>query len=160
MIAMALSTSPELIIADEPTTALDVTVQAQVLGYLRALCDEQGTSLLLVTHDLGVVAEVADRVTVMYAGKVVEEGTARDVFYDPDHPYTWGLLGSVPRLDSPKRRRLVGYSRSATVTCGDADRMCPATTLPSCARRLPRGATVGGLRPIITPSPRSVLAHP
>lgn len=126
MIAMALSTSPELIIADEPTTALDVTVQAQVLGYLRALCDEQGTSLLLVTHDLGVVAEVADRVTVMYGGRVVEEGTASDVFYDPNHPYTWGLLGSVPRLDSPKRRRLSAIPGSPP---------SPAETPTGCALR-------------------------
>jgi len=130
MIAMALSTSPELIIADEPTTALDVTVQAQILSYLRSLCQEQGTSLLLVTHDLGVVAEVADRVTVMYGGTVVEEGSVHEVFGDPRHPYTWGLLGSVARLDVPRRRRLSaipGGPPSATsqrVGCGLAPR-CP-----------------------------------
>jgi oligopeptide/dipeptide ABC transporter ATP-binding protein len=130
MIAMALSTAPELLVADEPTTALDVTVQAQILGSLRALCDEQGTSLLLVTHDLGVVAEIADRVTVLYSGRVVEEGSVRDIFYDPHHPYAWGLLGSVARLDVPRRRRLSAIPgtppspTSARVGCGLRPR-CP-----------------------------------
>jgi peptide/nickel transport system ATP-binding protein len=106
MIAMALSCSPSLLIADEPTTALDVTVQAQILSELRELRDETGAGVILVTHDLGVVADIADRVIVMYAGRVVEEGTLDDLFYDPQHPYTWGLLGSITRVDRDRSERL------------------------------------------------------
>jgi peptide/nickel transport system ATP-binding protein len=104
MIAMALSCSPELLIADEPTTALDVTVQAQILRELRALREETGAGIVIVTHDLGVVADIADRVIVMYAGRVVEQGTVDELFYDPQHPYTWGLLGSIARVDQPRMR--------------------------------------------------------
>ncbi len=96
MIAMALSCSPRLIIADEPTTALDVTIQAQVLDLLRHLKDKINSSIMLITHDLGVVAEMADYVVVMYAGRVVEKGTAREIFKDPRHPYTMGLMNSKP----------------------------------------------------------------
>jgi oligopeptide/dipeptide ABC transporter ATP-binding protein len=99
MIAMALSTSPRLLIADEPTTALDVTIQAQILDEIRQLRDQTNAGVILVTHDLGVVADIADRLVVMYAGRVVEEGTLDEVFYDPQHPYTWGLLGSIARVD-------------------------------------------------------------
>ena len=106
MIALALSCDPAVLVADEPTTALDVTVQAQVLERIRELRDQTGTAVILVTHDLGVVAEVADRVAVMYAGRIVEEGTLDDVFHDPQHPYTWGLLGSITRVDRPRPRRL------------------------------------------------------
>ncbi|HEX4011776.1 MAG TPA: ABC transporter ATP-binding protein [Solirubrobacteraceae bacterium] len=106
MIAMALSCSPKLLIADEPTTALDVTIQAQILDELRQLRDETGAGVILVTHDLGVVADIADRVIVMYAGRVVEQGTLDDIFYDPQHPYTWGLLGSITRVDSDRSARL------------------------------------------------------
>ena len=106
MIAMALSCSPELLIADEPTTALDVTIQAQILRELRALREETGAAIIMVTHDLGVVADIADRVLVMYAGRVVEQGTLDELFYDPRHPYTWGLLGSIARLDRDRSRRL------------------------------------------------------
>jgi peptide/nickel transport system ATP-binding protein len=106
MIAMALSCSPKLLIADEPTTALDVTIQAQILDELRQLRDETGAGVILVTHDLGVVADIADRVIVMYAGRVVEQGTLDDIFYDPQHPYTWGLLGSITRIDSDRSVRL------------------------------------------------------
>jgi oligopeptide/dipeptide ABC transporter ATP-binding protein len=106
MIAMALALEPEVLIADEPTTALDVTIQAQVLRLLESLNRERGVATILITHDLGVVAEVADRVLVMYAGRVVEEGTLDEIFYDPQHPYTWGLLGSLTRLDRPRPRRL------------------------------------------------------
>ena len=106
MIAMALALEPELLIADEPTTALDVTVQAQILELLARLNRERGLATILITHDLGVVAEIADRVLVMYAGRVVEEGTLDEIFYDPRHPYTWGLLGSLPRLDRPRPPRL------------------------------------------------------
>jgi oligopeptide/dipeptide ABC transporter ATP-binding protein len=106
MIAMALSCSPKLLIADEPTTALDVTIQAQILDELRQLRDETGAGVILVTHDLGVVADIADRVIVMYGGRVVEEGTLDDIFYDPQHPYTCGLLGSITRIDSDRSQRL------------------------------------------------------
>jgi oligopeptide/dipeptide ABC transporter ATP-binding protein len=106
MIAMALSCHPDLVIADEPTTALDVTIQAQILSLLKKLRDDFGTAVVLITHDMGVVAEMADRVAVMYAGRIVEEGSRRDVFYQPQHPYTWGLLGSIARLDRPKPKRL------------------------------------------------------
>jgi len=106
MIAMALSCSPSLLIADEPTTALDVTIQAQILDELRTLRSETNAGVILVTHDLGVVADIADRVIVMYAGRVVEQGTLDEIFYDPQHPYTWGLLGSIPLLDSEKADRL------------------------------------------------------
>jgi peptide/nickel transport system ATP-binding protein/oligopeptide transport system ATP-binding protein len=106
MIAMALACQPRLLIADEPTTALDVTVQAQILDLLRDLQQETGMSIILITHDLGVVAEMADEVAVMYAGKVVERASARALFEDPQHPYTLGLLGSVPRLDEDRERLL------------------------------------------------------
>ena len=106
MIAMALSCNPKLIIADEPTTALDVTIQAQILHELADLCHETGTALILVTHDFGVVAELADRVIVMYGGRIVEQADVTELFGDPQHPYTWGLLGSVPRVDRPRTARL------------------------------------------------------
>ncbi|MDQ2629969.1 MAG: ABC transporter ATP-binding protein [Actinomycetota bacterium] len=106
MIAMALALEPDLLIADEPTTALDVTIQAQVLGLIEQINRERELATILITHDLGVVAEVADRVLVMYAGRVVEQGTLDEIFYDPQHPYTWGLLGSVTRIDRPRPRRL------------------------------------------------------
>jgi oligopeptide/dipeptide ABC transporter ATP-binding protein len=106
MIALALSCDPSVLIADEPTTALDVTVQAQILDQIRTLRDETGAGVILVTHDLGVVAELADRVAVMYAGRIVEEGTLDDIFYDPQHPYTWGLLGSIARVDRDRPERL------------------------------------------------------
>ncbi len=106
MIAMALALEPEVLIADEPTTALDVTIQAQILRLLEGLNRERNLATILITHDLGVVAEVADRVMVMYAGRVVEEGTLDEIFYDPQHPYTWGLLGSLSRIDRPRPQRL------------------------------------------------------
>ena len=97
MIAMAISLKPDLLIADEPTTALDVTIQAQIMDLLQDLRDETGMSLILITHDLGVVSEMADRVAVMYAGRIVETGTIKDVLGNPKHPYTWGLLSSRPQ---------------------------------------------------------------
>jgi peptide/nickel transport system ATP-binding protein len=106
MIAMALSCNPDLLIADEPTTALDVTIQAQILELIGRLRTDFGSAVVLITHDMGVVADVADRVMVMYAGRVVERGSKSELFYDPQHPYTWGLLGSIPRLDRPKPNRL------------------------------------------------------
>jgi peptide/nickel transport system ATP-binding protein len=104
MIAMALSCEPRLLIADEPTTALDVTIQAQILELMRQLQQETGTAIVLITHDLGVVAEVADEVVVMYCGRVVEQGPAQALFEAPQHPYTVGLLGSIPRIDSEQQR--------------------------------------------------------
>ena len=106
VIAMALSNSPELLIADEPTTALDVTIQAQILQEIQNLRTETGAGVILVTHDLGVVADIADRIVVMYGGRVVEHGTLDELFYDPQHPYTWGLLGSIARLDRNRPDRL------------------------------------------------------
>ena len=106
MIALALSLSPSVLIADEPTTALDVTIQAQILQEIKDLREQSDSGVIFVTHDLGVVADVADRVLVMYAGRVVEQGTLDEIFYDPQHPYTWGLLGSVTRMDRTPPRRL------------------------------------------------------
>ncbi len=106
MIAMALSCSPKLLIADEPTTALDVTIQAQILDELRNLRSESDAGIILVTHDLAVVADIADRVVVMYSGRVVEQGTLDELFYDPQHPYTWGLLGSITRIDRDRATKL------------------------------------------------------
>lgn len=100
MISMALACNPEVLIADEPTTALDVTIQAQILDMMLDLQEKIGTSIILITHDLGVVASVASRVAVMYGGKVVETGNVDEIFYQPKHPYTWGLLGSMPKLDT------------------------------------------------------------
>src|ERR687895_176697 len=106
MIALALSCNPSVLIADEPTTALDVTIQAQILQRIRELREETGAAVMLVTHDLGVVADIADRIAVMYAGRIVEQGTLDQIFYDPQHPYTWGLLGSITRVDRPRPERL------------------------------------------------------
>ena len=106
MIAMALSCNPSILIADEPTTALDVTIQAQIVELINRLKDDFGSAVIFITHDLGVIAEIADEILVMYAGRVVERGTKRDIFYDPQMPYTWGLLGSIPRLDRPRPDRL------------------------------------------------------
>lgn len=113
MIAMALSCNPQLLIADEPTTALDVTIQAQILRLMRELTHNYNTSVILITHDMGVVAEMADNVMVMYAGKDVEYGTLEQIFDHPMHPYTIGLLSSIPRLDQGKDERL--YTIEGTV---------------------------------------------
>jgi len=107
MIAMSLSCNPSLLIADEPTTALDVTVQAQILDLIRDLQAEFDSAVIIITHDLGVVAELADEILVMYAGRAIEQGSAQDVFYRPQHPYTWGLLGSLPRWDRERTERLI-----------------------------------------------------
>jgi peptide/nickel transport system ATP-binding protein len=107
MIAMALANEPKLLFADEPTTALDVTVQAQILALLEDLQERLGMAIVLITHDLGVVAEIADEIAVMYAGRIVERGPTREIFARPQHPYTWGLLESIPRLDTPRGQELV-----------------------------------------------------
>jgi oligopeptide/dipeptide ABC transporter ATP-binding protein len=106
MIAMGLALEPTVLIADEPSTALDVTIQAQILRLLERLNRDRGLAVIIITHDLGVVAEIADRVLVMYAGRIVEAGTLDQIFYDPQHPYTWGLLGSLARPDRPRTMRL------------------------------------------------------
>ena len=107
MIAMALACNPQLLIADEPTTALDVTVQAQILDLIRDLQSEFGSAVIIITHDLGVVAELADDLLVMYGGKAVEQGSCEAIFRQPEHPYTWGLLSSMPRMDRDRQERLV-----------------------------------------------------
>ncbi|MFD0888444.1 ABC transporter ATP-binding protein, partial [Streptosporangium algeriense] len=146
VIAMAIANDPDLIIADEPTTALDVTVQAQVLAALRAVRERTGAAILLITHDLGIVAEVADRIAVMYAGRLVETGTAADVFDRPAMPYTRGLLESVPRLDRPAEEELWAIPGSPpTMTalpsgCAFAPRCASRTA--ECAESEP------GLRPV------------
>ena len=140
MIAMALTNDPKLLIADEPTTALDVTTQAQILQLIERLRQEFGMAVIMITHDLGVVAEVADRVMVMYAGRVVESGTLEQIFYDPQHPYTWGLLGSLTRIDRPRPARLAqiaGQPPSLIALpegCRFRDR-CPHALRPLHARR-------------------------
>jgi peptide/nickel transport system ATP-binding protein len=106
MIAMALANNPDVLVADEPTTALDVTIQAQIIELIDRLKDDFDSAVIMITHDLGVVADIADEVVVMYAGRVVERAGKRELFYDPQMPYTWGLLGSIPRLDRPKPERL------------------------------------------------------
>src|SRR5205814_10330062 len=106
MIAMGFRCHPSLVIADEPTTALDVTVQQQVLDLMLDLRRQEGTSVILITHDLGVVAETCDRVDVMYAGRIVEEGTVEEIFQEPRHPYTQALLAAVARMDAPRAERL------------------------------------------------------
>jgi len=124
MIAIALACNPKLLIADEPTTALDVTVQAQILELINGICNEFGTSLIMITHDLGVVAGVADRVIVMYAGKVVEEAPTDELFANPRHPYTLGLLASVPRLDEKR------HSELKTIEGAPPDLLNPPTGCP------------------------------
>jgi oligopeptide transport system ATP-binding protein len=112
MIAIALACNPKILIADEPTTALDVTIQAQIMELIADLQEKLGTAVILVTHDLGVVADVADRIQVMYAGQIIEHGTIDEIFKNPQHPYTWALLQSVPRLDTKNKGRL--YSLQGT----------------------------------------------
>jgi oligopeptide/dipeptide ABC transporter ATP-binding protein len=135
MIAMALACEPSLVLADEPTTALDVTIQAQILELMKDLSRRLGVAMLMITHNLGVVARYADRVNVMYAGKIIERGTARQLYGNPRHPYTLGLLRSVPRLDEPRRSRLAPIEGQPP----DLTRL-PAgcAFLPRCAFRVER----------------------
>jgi oligopeptide transport system ATP-binding protein len=126
VIAIALACEPQILIADEPTTALDVTIQAQILDLLRELQEKIGTSVILITHDLGVVASVADRIAVMYAGKVVETGTVRETFYNPQMPYTWGLLASIPLPTADRSRDLIPIPGSPP-DMSDPPKGCPFT---------------------------------
>ena len=135
MIAMALSCDPSLLIADEPTTALDVTVQAQILALLRELRRDFGSGILLITHDMGVVAAIADRVMVMYAGRLVECGRVADVLARPAHPYTQGLLASIPPLSGPRPRRLAAIPGAPP---SPAERPAGCAFRPRCARRFER----------------------
>lgn len=133
MIAMALSCNPSLILADEPTTALDVTIQAQILELMRGLAQRLGVAMLIITHNLGVVARYADRVNVMYAGRIIERATAAELYANPRHPYTLGLLRSVPRLDEPMRARLVPIEGQPP----DLTRLPPGCAFtPRCAFRM------------------------
>ena len=128
MIAMALACRPKLLIADEPTTALDVTIQAQILKLMNDLKKEKGTSILFITHDLGVVANIAQKIAVMYSGIIVESGTCEDIFYRPRHPYTWALIRSVPRLDLKNKQEL------ATIPGTPPDLLNPPVGCPFCTR--------------------------
>jgi len=151
MIAMALALEPEVLIADEPTTALDVTIQAQILRLLEDLNRERNLATILITHDLGVVAEVADRVLVMYAGKVVEQGSLDEIFYDPQHPYTWGLLGSLTRLDRPRPRRLPQIS-GAPPSLLELPEGCPFR--PRCPHEFSKCPQVPGLEARLPDAPQ------
>jgi oligopeptide/dipeptide ABC transporter ATP-binding protein len=150
MIAMALTLEPEVLIADEPTTALDVTIQAQILDLLAELNRERDLATILITHDLGVVAEVAERVLVMYGGRVVEEGTLDEIFYDPQHPYTWGLLGSLPRIDQPRPHRLPQIS-GAPPSLLDLPSGCAFR--PRCPHEFGACAELPGLDPRLEDAP-------
>lgn len=141
MIAIALACNPKLLIADEPTTALDVTIQAQIIDLMQDLQKRLDTAIIIITHDLGVVADIADRIAVMYAGIIIETGTADEIFYNPQHPYTWGLLQSVPRLDKMEKHRLVPIDGTPPdlfappVGCPFAARCDYA--MPICAKQMP-----------------------
>jgi oligopeptide/dipeptide ABC transporter ATP-binding protein len=148
MVAMALACNPALILADEPTTALDVTIQAQILELLRDLSRRLGVAMLIITHNLGVVARYADRVNVMYAGRIIESGTAAQIYADPRHPYTLGLLRSVPRLDEPMRAKLDPIEGQPP----DLTRLPPGCAFaPRCAFRVDRCKEVPALTAIGEP---------
>jgi peptide/nickel transport system ATP-binding protein len=150
MIAMALALEPDLLIADEPTTALDVTVQAQILALLARLNRERNLATILITHDLGVVAEVADRVLVTYGGRVVERGTLDEIFYDPQHPYTWGLLGSLTRMDRDRPERLPQIS-GAPPSLLDLPQGC--SFRPRCPHEFGRCSQLPGLEARLADAP-------
>ena len=128
MIATALITNPKLLIADEPTTALDVTIQAQILELMKQLQKKLGMAIIMITHDLGVVADIADEIVVMYAGKIVERGSNEEIFYNPRHPYTWALMNSVPRLDLDNKQELV------TIEGSIPDMINPPKSCAFCSR--------------------------
>jgi oligopeptide/dipeptide ABC transporter ATP-binding protein len=147
MIAMALCCEPKLIIADEPTTALDVTIQAQILELMKDLTRRLGVALIIITHNLGIVARYADRVNVMYAGKIIESGTAHQIYHDPQHPYTLALLRSVPRMDRPRQARLdpVQGQPPDLVRLGDGCAFRPRCgfAVGRCANQVPALSRVG-----------------
>ncbi len=157
MIAMGLSCNPELLIADEPTTALDVTTQAQIMDLMLQLADDRGTAVMLITHDLGVVAGFCDDVHVMYAGGIVESGSIDDIYYNPQHPYTWGLLGSMTRLDDEQRQRLhsVRGAPPSVINLGKGCRFRPRCDFPTdiCGQVLP------ALRPVGNPGQAAACHH-
>ena len=147
MIAMALIGSPKLLIADEPTTALDVTIQAQILELMKDLQKKENTSIIFITHNLGVVAEICDRVSVMYAGHIVEQGKVNDIFYNPQHPYTKGLLTSIPRVDEESMERLIPIE-GTPIDLLDPPKGCNfgprcASCMKICLREKPPYASVG-----------------
>jgi oligopeptide/dipeptide ABC transporter ATP-binding protein len=148
MISMGLGCNPRLIIADEPTTALDVTVQAQLLELLKNLTRDFGMALIIITHNLGVVARYADRVNVMYAGKIVEKGTAHDIYDNPKHPYTIGLMASVPQLDQDVKKKLVPIQGQppnlAMVPAGCAFHPRCSYAVERCRRQIPELKSVNG----------------
>jgi len=145
MIAMALACNPSLILADEPTTALDVTIQAQILELMRELSRRLRIAMLIITHNLGVVARYADRVNVMYAGRIIEQASAAELYANPRHPYTLGLLRSVPRLDEPRRARLEPIDGQPP----DLSRLPPGCAFaPRCTFRAERCAQVPPLHDI------------
>ena len=163
VIAMSIACSPELILADEPTTALDVTIQAQVLELMNELKEKLRTSLLLITHDLGVVAQVCDRVAIMYAGEIVESGTIAEVFDHPHHPYTIGLFGSIPSLDetAEKLKPISGQMPDPTELpegCAFAPR-CPYAT-GACRTRKPEMTGVGGTQMVRCLAHQGVFESP
>jgi peptide/nickel transport system ATP-binding protein len=147
MIAMALANEPKLLIADEPTTALDVTVQAQILALMERLQRELGMAIVIITHDLGVVAEMADDIAVMYAGRIIETASAQRLFAAPEHPYTWGLLKSIPRLDAPREQDLVPIPGAPPSLI---DRPSGCHFHPRCAYAQPEHARID---PALAPTP-------
>ena len=153
MIAMALACEPKLLIADEPTTALDVTIQAQILDLLRRLQERFGMSILLITHDLGVVAGLAEEIVVMYAGQIVEQATVEELFANPQHPYTEALLASIPRLDR------VGHAQLANIPGMPPDLMHPARRLPLRSRCREYGHLCLPTDPVLVPYGGGVPGH-
>ena len=151
VIALALAADPELVIADEPTTALDVSVQAQVIAVLKRLCREKGTAVILITHDMGVIAETADRVAVMYAGRIVEIGPVRDVIQNAQHPYTKGLMGSIPTLDAGRDR--LAQIEGAMPRLTEIPAGCAFN--PRCGQAFERCRSA---RPVLAPAGRSQVA--
>ena len=160
MIAMALINSPKLLIADEPTTALDVTVQAQILELIERLQAEIGTAVIIITHDLGVVAEMTDDIAVMYAGRIVERAPTAELFAAPQHPYTWGLLRSIPRLDAPRDEELVPIAGPAAVADHAAVRLRVPPALPVRARGAQARRPDARARRRASPATRSPACSP
>jgi oligopeptide transport system ATP-binding protein len=152
MIAMALACVPQILIADEPTTALDVTIQAQIVELVKRLRDELGMAVIWITHDLGVVASISQRMLVMYAGFIIEEATAAELYANPSHPYTLGLLGSLPRVDRGEHKRLVSIDGLPPVL-GEDPKSCPFA--PRCTFKIERCLQENPLLTPISPEHRS-----